>query len=417
MPPAFFLRGVANVTIEAIELFAGAGGLAMGMSRAGVKHRAIVEWNKDACDTLRRNRNASISAMKEWPEVIEADVQSIKFSDYAGLDLVAGGPPCQPFSLGGKHRAYLDQRDMFPSAVRAVREARPRAFVFENVRGLVRTTFVNYFQYILLQLEFPDLVLRRGEEWMNHLARLEKLKTRGSESEYRVVSRVLNAANFGVPQRRERVFIVGVHKSETWEFSFPAETHNQRALIYSQWISSEYWDRHGVSRKNRPLLDAAAKRRIDALTDVYPRLLGTPWRTVRDALEGLPDPEITSKRGEAKNHVLQSGARAYPGHTGSPLDEPAKALKAGDHGVPGGENMLRHPDGSVRYFTVRESARIQTFPDDFTFSGSWTESMRQLGNAVPVDLAACVAQQLSVKLRNSRRGSASAQRNSQPQAT
>ena len=85
------------------------------------------------------------------------------------------------------------------------------------------------------------------------------------------------------------------------------------------------------------------------------------------------------------------GTSAYPGHTGSALDEPAKTLKAGDHGVPGGENMLLRPDGSVRYFTVRESARLQTFPDNFLFHGSWSETMRQLGNAVPVRLANLVA--------------------------
>jgi DNA (cytosine-5)-methyltransferase 1 len=401
------------MTIQAIELFAGAGGLAMGMSRAGVRHQAIVEWNKDACDTLRRNRGAQIADMKDWPEVIEADVQSIQFSNYSGVDLVAGGPPCQPFSLGGKHRAFLDQRDMFPSAVRAVREARPRAFVFENVRGLVRTTFLNYFQYILLQLEFPDVIARSGEEWLKHLERLERHKTKGGESEYRVVARVLNAANFGVPQRRERVFIVGVHKSENWEFSFPPPTHSQNALLVSKWITSEYWDRHRIASKNRPPLDRDSMRKIESLSDIYQSLLGAPWRTVRDAIDGLPDPEINSAAKVGKDHKFQPGARAYPGHTGSPLDEPAKALKAGDHGVPGGENMLRRLDGSVRYFTVRESARIQTFPDDFSFSGSWTESMRQLGNAVPVDLAACVAQQISEKLRNSKRGSANVQRKRQ----
>jgi len=94
---------------------------------------------------------------------------------------------------------------------------------------------------------------------------------------------------------------------------------------------------------------------------------------------------------EILNHVGNPGARVYPGHTGSPLDEPAKTLKAGDHGVPGGENMLRRPDGTVRYFTVREAARLQTFPDAYHFQGAWTEAMRQLGNAVPVALARAVA--------------------------
>ena len=93
----------------------------------------------------------------------------------------------------------------------------------------------------------------------------------------------------------------------------------------------------------------------------------------------------------------------YPGHTGSSLDEPAKTLKAGDHGVPGGENMLRRPDGSVRYFTVRESARLQTFPDKYVFPGSWTENMRQLGNAVPVTLATSVARSVADCLKKAAR--------------
>jgi DNA (cytosine-5)-methyltransferase 1 len=122
-----------------------------------------------------------------------------------------------------------------------------------------------------------------------------------------------------------------------------------------------------------------------------------PWATVRDAVSDLPDPEQNPRNG-VPNHVFNSGARSYPGHTGSPLDQPAKTLKAGDHGVPGGENMLCRPDGSVRYFTVREAARLQTFPDDFVFQGSWSESMRQLGNAVPVRLGEVVAESVAQTL-------------------
>jgi Site-specific DNA methylase len=113
---------------------------------------------------------------------------------------------------------------------------------------------------------------------------------------------------------------------------------------------------------------------------------------VRDAIADLPDPERNpAVASEYHDHRFQPGARSYLGHTGSPLDEPAKTLKAGVHGVPGGENMLRRFDGSVRYFTLRESARLQTFPDDMVFHGSWTETMRQLGNAVPCALARIVA--------------------------
>lgn len=122
------------------------------------------------------------------------------------------------------------------------------------------------------------------------------------------------------------------------------------------------------------------------------------WRTIRDALVGLPEPTLTGATG-VLNHVLQPGARSYPGHTGSPIDWPAKTLKAGRHGVPGGENMLRETDGSIRYFTVRESARLQTFPDDYELHGPWGKAMRQLGNAVPVELARVVAASVHAALR------------------
>ena len=121
---------------------------------------------------------------------------------------------------------------------------------------------------------------------------------------------------------------------------------------------------------------------------------------MRDVTADLPDPEadrVASRH--VPNHRFQPGARSYAGHTGSPLDDPAKTLKAGVHGVPGGENMLARPDGSVRYFTVRESARLQTFPDDYVFHGSWTETMRQLGNAVPPDLAYVIGRDVARKLR------------------
>ena len=126
---------------------------------------------------------------------------------------------------------------------------------------------------------------------------------------------------------------------------------------------------------------------------------GIAWRTVRDAIADLPDPELSPDTASSfHDHRFQPGARSYSGHTGSPLDEPAKTLKAGVHGVPGGENMLRRADGSIRYFTVRESARLQTFPDDMVFHGSWSETMRQLGNAVPCQLARIVASGVREKL-------------------
>lgn len=281
---------------------------------------------------------------------------------------------------------------MFPEAIRAVRELRPRAFVFENVKGLTRQSFANYFQYIQLQMSYPELTRRIGEDWSEHLARLERQHTQGTAEElrYHVVARLLNAADYGVPQRRERVFLVGFRSDLGIEWSFPKPTHSQDALLWSQWRDGAYWEKHKVTSSKLPGNEKASAK--SKSLNLFDATLLKPWRTVRDVIADLPDPEFYPQRGaDIFNHRFQPGARSYAGHTGSPLDEPAKTLKAGDHGVPGGENMLLRPDGSVRYFSVRESARLQTFPDEFIFHGSWTETMRQLGNAVPVDLAAIVA--------------------------
>ena len=210
--------------------------------------------------------------------------------------------------------------------------------------------------------------------------------------EYRLVWRLVNAADYGTPQRRERVLFVAIRSDISREWSFPEPTHSVDSLLYDQWVSGDYWNAHAVARRSRPKLPFRLKTRIDKLAFLG-RPNGRAWCTVRDAISDLPAPQMSMSRGIA-NHRLQPGAKAYPGHTGSPLDEPAKTLKAGDHGVPGGENMLLQPNGHVRYFTVREAARLQGFPDDYLFHGSWTETMRQLGNAVPVGLAEIVASSL-----------------------
>jgi DNA (cytosine-5)-methyltransferase 1 len=284
---------------------------------------------------------------------------------------------------------------MFPQAIRAVRESRPNAFIFENVKGLTRASFRNYFEYIRLQLEHPEIKLKRSEDWQDHLARLEQHHTSGSRAglNYRVVTQLVNAANFGVPQKRERVFFVGFREDLGVSWHFPTPTHSHAALLWDQ-VHGDYWDRHKISKQNR-----VTPRGVERASskDEQPAL--KPWCTVRDALRKLPDPEHEPEASvKLLNHRFQPGARSYPGHTGSPLDEPAKTLKAGVHGVPGGENMLLRPDGSVRYFTVRESARLQTFPDNFLFHGSWSETMRQLGNAVPVELARIVGENVAEHL-------------------
>jgi len=378
--------------LKSVELFSGAGGLALGISKSGFQHELLVEYNKDAVDTLVKNHDRGQAQIKEW-DILHEDVKKVSFKKYKGsISVIAGGPPCQPFSLGGKHKAFNDDRDMFPQAVRAVREARPDSFIFENVKGLLRENFSTYFEYIILQLTYPNIKKEDGESWEAHLCRLEETQTKGGYRglKYNVVYRLLNAADYGVPQKRERVFIVGFRSDLNVEWCFPKATHSQDALLWQQWVTGEYWKRHNTHQEDRPKLKLSPEKISEKLQRKYGLFQPeeNPWVTVRDVISDLP---CSKKENSFNNHHFKDGAKSYPGHTGSPIDEPSKTLKAGDHGVPGGENMIRFNDDSIRYFTVRESARIQTFPDDYHISGAWGECMRQIGNAVPVTLAEVVA--------------------------
>lgn len=387
--------------MRSIELFVGAGGLALATTNAGFDHDVVIERDQNACETIRRNKAAGMAHVRDW-RVWQGDVSKYDFRPHAEtIEFVSGGPPCQPFSIGGKHTGMDDRRNMFPHAVRAIREIAPKAFLFENVRGLLRKSFANYYSYIIHQLTYPEIARRGDEEWTDHLARLQKAVTGGKQKglRYNVVYQVLDAADFGVPQRRHRVMIVGVLADLGIRFGFPSPTHEEDALIYSQWVSGDYWERHRVPKRQRPRPNDALRAKIERISSLFPRAMLKPWLTVRDAISDLPQIGPGERCNRTPNHFFNPGARVYAGHDGSPLDWPAKALKAGDHGVPGGENMLRLHDGSVRYFSVRECARIQTFPDEWVLEGSWTESMRQLGNAVPVRMAQTVAAELRLMLR------------------
>lgn len=369
--------------MRSLELFSGAGGLALGLENSGFAPVALVERNHDACATLRANR-------PHW-NVLQTDVREINFAQFGNIPLVAGGPPCQPFSMGGKANGYEDSRDMFPQAVRAVRELTPLAFIFENVRGLLRPCFSDYVEYIRLQLTYPTFPVSSNVDWTSNLRRLQRhhtSKRKTADLTYNVSINLADAANYGVPQHRHRVFFVGFRSDINANWFFPRPTHCEDELLRAQWLTKSYWDEHGIKSPWQPA--GITFNPVESLLPLHSR-----WRTVRDAIKGLGEPGTASRSG----HVFQPGARSYPGHTGSPLDEPAKALKAGDHGVPGGENMLRYPDGKLRYFSVREAARVQTFPDDWKFSGSWSENMRQLGNAVPVELARVVASSVATAIK------------------
>jgi DNA (cytosine-5)-methyltransferase 1 len=372
--------------MNTLELFSGAGGLAKGLELAGFEHSAFVEFNEDACSSLRRNFDPE--------KVFEGDIRDFNFHQLSGIDVVAGGPPCQPFSLGGKHGANNDCRDMFPYAIEAIETLTPKVFVFENVKGLLRESFSNYFRYIILRLTFPDAHAGLKATWQEHFKFLQNINyDRYGGIKYKVKHKLVNAADYGVPQCRERVVIVGIRSDLDAIWNFPTATHSEERLLWDKFVTGSYWDCHKVPKTQRETCFNGLEARVKNLRNTFgffePEL--KPWRTVRDALKDVPDPR--AKHGIV-DHIFRDLARIYPGHTGSDFDLPSKTLKAGGHGVPGGENMIRFHDGSVRYFTVFEGKRIQTFPDDYQIVGAWTEAMRQIGNAVPVILGEKIGEAL-----------------------
>ena len=280
--------------MNSIELFAGAGGLGLGIEKAGFDHSLVIERDPDACATVRLNFSRQRNGHSPWP-LHEIDVRHFDFSRFTDkVELVSGGPPCQPFSIGGRHQGFNDSRDMFPEAARVVRTVCPKAFIFENVRGLLRRSFAKYFEYVILQLTYPEIVSVKHEDWTGHLSRLERHHTKGQYRglHYRVAFRLVNAADYGVPQKRERVVIVGFRSDIGEHWSFPPATHSEDALLFAQWVTKEYWDNHRISRKNRPLITTPLAQRVMKMAE--PKGMRR-WQTVRDAIADLPKPGVAEK--------------------------------------------------------------------------------------------------------------------------
>lgn len=386
---------------KSVELFAGGGGMALGMLDAGFEHEQLIENDPKICNILRVNAERSPHLWK--PENIrEMDVldwlKCVRKLDLEDIDLVAGGPPCQPFSISGAHAGHNDERNMFPAAVEAVRLIRPKLFVFENVPGLLRPSFLPYYDYILDQLTKPEVIPKAGEKWNEHHRRIRQARDGGGLL-YRVKRQIINSADLGVPQVRPRVFLVGIREgiSDADRWTDIPKTHSLEALLHDQWVTGDYWARYEI--KNVPEIPAKIAARVQELRqqeELIARQL-PPWITTRDALAGppsLPEPIDRTDAPGFLNHWGIPGARSYRGHTGGPIDWPAKTLKAGVHGVCGGEAMIRYHDGSVRYLTIREAARVQSFPDDYSLPGTRSSAMRALGNAVAVKVAYVIGERL-----------------------
>ena len=368
--------------MNSVELFTGCGGLALGLAQAGFHHALVVERDRSAHQTLLWNKSRDVGYVSGW-QLRLGDVCDVDWSTLTGqVDLVAGGPPCQPFSIGGSHRGPDDERNAWPEAIRAIWELKPAAFVFENVRGLLRPSFSDYLTYLQLALGWPGSRGVFGEAcWRSGLLRLRRV-VGGRPPTYQTAVAGVNAADYGAPQTRHRAIILGVrHGSRTGPL-LPPPTHSRAALLWDQHVSRNYWERHGLPPR-APLTDGEA-RIVNSLVETGKKPSEKPWVTVRDVIADLPGPTLGAE--PLPGHRLHPGARVYPRHTGSDWDAPAKALKAGAHGVPGGENILIDA-GSPRYFTLREMLRLQGFPDEFEIpGGGWKNPVRQIGNAVPVQV-------------------------------
>lgn len=372
---------------QSVELFAGGGGMALGMREAGFEHHSLIEWWAPAARVLRHNAELHPELWKP-DQVLERDVRAVidELPQRGLVQLVAGGPPCQPFSLAGAHAGENDQRNMFPVALDVVRRLRPEFVVFENVPGLTRPSFEPYLDYVKDQLRKPDITPQGKDElWDHHHRRLLKSKI---DDMYRVYQDEIDAADLGVPQSRRRVFIVAIRRdvkgADTW--TGLDRTHSRDTLLHDQFVTGEYWERHGLDEPDAPSRFRSAIERL-RLTDVPDDRMA--WVTLRDALSDVPNPTKTAPDGWP-NHIQIPGARTYEKHTGSPLDLPSKAIKAGVHGVAGGEAMIRELNGKVRYLTVREAAMVQGFPHSYQFPGPRSRVMGVIGNAVAVRVAAAL---------------------------
>ncbi|MEV7678669.1 DNA cytosine methyltransferase [Streptomyces sp. NPDC088341] len=413
-----------------VELFAGGGGLAMAVHTAGFRPLLVNESAKWACESLRINPPDPSRPEERWP-LVPGDVRDVDYGKHVTdeVDVLAGGPPCQPFSLGGAHKGMEDERNMFPEMFRAIRELNPKAVICENVRGLLRPSFKPYFKYILNEMRLPFEKRDEDASWEDHNDLLEKLIANEAvepSKRYVVQEMEVNAADYGVPQIRNRVIIVAFRADldVNWGAFMPKETHSEESMIHSMREGGSYW-----TERHKEVTAEVRKRVIANLPElnyedpkVKQKLTLAPWRTLRDAIagidenEGKPLPYVTEEAvkdklevGDIRDHIGWPGARTYAGHTPNVLDRPAKTVKAGVHGVPGGESVMQLDnvdfvnDGGgtgYRYMTVRETARVMTFPDHVVLDGPRGEKMRQLGNAVPVKLGAVFSQAVAEALKS-----------------
>ncbi len=303
--------------LKSIEICAGAGGQALGLEMAGFKHIALVEYEKKYCETLKKNR-------PEWNVICE-DVKNFSGKPYRNkIDLLAGGVPCPPFSVAGKQLGSDDERDLFPEALRLIEEITPKAVMLENVRGFLDPTFKDYRESILKRID---------------------------ELGYNVQIKLLNASDYGVPQLRPRIVIVGIRKDIQGKFSYPLPTSEK------------------VKTVGETLLDLMKKNQ---------------WQNANE----------WAKQASTIAPTIVGGSKKH----GGPDLGPIRARKAwAQLGVDGkgiaNEAPEKDFEGMPR-LTPRMIARIQGFPDTWNFGDKKTAACRMIGNAFPPPVAKAVGEEI-----------------------
>lgn len=331
--------------MRSVDLFCGAGGLTHGLRQAGWDTAAAVEFDAAACLTYSRN----------FPEVhlIPGDIRAVDFSEFAyEVDLVAGGPPCQPFSVAGNQRAHDDPRDCIPAFVRAVSEMAPPAFMMENVAGLASRRHALYLEFVLRQL---------------------------ADLGYFVERQIVDAADYGAPQHRRRLIIVGMRESA---FIFPEPTHgpgratpHMSAAMALEGAPEDEPNRAKITYAKRPVMRPSPFAGMLVNGGGRPIDLSQPSQT------------IPASAGGNRTHIV---------------DVHGELSKYHEYLVAGGSPLQGIVPG-VRRLTVRESARLQCFPDEFEFVGPQSSRYRQVGNAVPPVLGRIMGEALRDQLHRKTR--------------
>lgn len=324
-----------------IELFAGGGGLALGMEKAGFKHVLLNEFDKSACATLRKNRPS-------W-NVVEGDIHDISFKEYEGkVDFLSGGFPCQAFSYAGNKGGFEDARGtLFFELARTVKEVKPKVFMGENVKGLYTHDKGHTFK--LIKSVIADLGYTLVEP------------------------QLLKAIQYQVPQKRERLILIAIRNdiADKVKFHYPSP-FNRVVTLRDAFFKGLLYDcdvPESIGQKY-------PQRKKEIMEQVP---MGGYWKDLPDDLQ-LEYMKGSYYMGGGKTGIARRLS----------LDEPSLTLTC----APAMKQTERCHPTETRPLTVREYARIQTFPDDWEFCGNMTAQYKQIGNAVPVNLAAAVGRSL-----------------------